>query len=142
MAAAAQRDRKPITDHQGVEREQAQAAGKAELLGQGREDEIGLLFRQEAQMALAAIEKTSAQETARAERYFRLQNVITGAQRVALRIKKGIDPVLLVVAEKMPSGRKGGRGAERHQREEPQAHAGYEEQCDPSDQQHHRSTEV
>ena len=71
-----------------------------------------------------------------------MQNVITGAQRVALRIEKGIDPVLLVVAKKMPSGRHGGRGAERHQGEEPQAHAGYEEQCGPGYQQHHRSAEV
>src|SRR5205807_5336816 len=121
MVAAAQGDCKPITDHQRIEREQADAANKAELFGQGREDEIGLLFRQEAQMALAAVEKASAEKTARAERDFRLQNVITGAERVALRIKKDIDPVLLVIAEEMPSTRHGGRGAERHQREVPQA---------------------
>src|ERR1700731_5108695 len=93
-------------------------------------------------MALAAVEKTSAEETAGAERDFRLQNVIAGAERVALRIEKGIDPVLLVIAEKMPPGRHGGRGAERHQGEEPQAHAGYEEQCSRGYQQQHRSTEV
>src|SRR5690349_21593891 len=127
MAAAAQGYHEPIGDHQRVEREQADAADKAELLGQGREDEICLFFRQEAQMALAAVEKTSAEETARAERDFRLQNVVTGAQRVALRIEKGIDPVLLVIAKEMPPGRQGGCGAERQQREEPQAHPGYKE---------------
>src|SRR5690349_1419755 len=142
MAAAAQGDRKPMSDDQRVKHEQADTADKAELLGQGREDEIGLLFRQEAQMALAAVEKTSPQETARAERDFRLQNVITGTQRVALRIEKGIDPVLLVVAEEMPSGRHGGSGTQRHQREVPQADAGYEEQRNPGYQQHHRSPEV
>jgi len=67
MAAAVQGDHKPIADHQRVEREEAEAADEAELLGQGREDKIGLFFRQEAQIALAAVEKTSAEETARAE---------------------------------------------------------------------------
>ena len=93
-------------------------------------------------MALAAVEKTSAEETARAERDFRLQNVITGAQRIALRIEKGVDPVLLVIAKEMPPGRHAASDAERHQGEEPQAHAGYEEQCSPGYQQHDRSTEV
>ena len=68
--------------------------------------------------------------------------MITGAERVALRIEKGIDPVFLVIAEEMPSTRHGGRGAERHQREVPQADSGYEEQRNPGYQQHHRSTEV
>src|SRR5438105_10551976 len=107
MVAAAQSNHKTITDHQRIEREQADAANKPELLGQGRKDKIGLFFRQEVQMTLAAVEKTSAEETARTERDFRLQNVITGAQRVALGIEKGIDPVFLVVAKEVPSGRNG-----------------------------------
>src|SRR5437868_15217119 len=117
MVAAAQGDCKPISDHQRIEREQADAADKAELFGQGREDEIGLLFREEAQMALAAVEKASAEKTARAERDFRLQNVINGADRVALRIDKGIDPVFLVIAEEIASTRHGRRRAQRDPRE-------------------------
>src|SRR5215475_3027345 len=102
LVAAPQGDHEPVANHQRIEGQEAAAAEKAELLSQGREDEVGVLFRQKAQMALAAIEKTSAQKATRTQGDFRLQNVITGAERVAPRIEKSVDPVLLVVAKKMP----------------------------------------
>src|SRR5215469_13067045 len=123
MTTAAECDRQSIADHHRIKRKQREAADKPELFGQGREDEIGLLFRQKAQMALAAVEKASAEKTARTQRDLRLQNMIAGAERIALWIEKGVDTVLLVGAKKMPAGRQGGCGRETDQTKEPQAHA-------------------
>src|SRR6185312_13347930 len=51
-AAAAQGDGKGIADQDDIKPEQDQAADEAEFLGDHREDEIGLLLGQEAQMGL------------------------------------------------------------------------------------------
>ena len=47
IAAAAECDRKAIDEDQRVEREKHESADQAEFLGEHRENEIGLAFRQE-----------------------------------------------------------------------------------------------
>src|SRR5262249_17932414 len=105
LAAAAEGDRETVADDEHVKRQQRDTADKAEFLGQGGEDEVGLLFRQKAQMALRAVQKALAEQTSGAERDLRLQNVIAGAERIALRVEKRIDPVLLIIAQEVPTCR-------------------------------------
>src|SRR5204862_1944055 len=112
LATAAQRDRKGVDDYQDIKGQQHQAADKAEFLGEHREDEIGLLLRQKAQMALRAEQKTLAEQPAGAERDLRLHDVITGAERVGIGLEEGIEPGLLVVAQERPGDRGRGRGGE------------------------------
>src|SRR6202022_1877403 len=68
VIAASERDRKPVDDDQGIESKQPEPADEAKLLGQGRKDEVGLLLRQKAQMALAALQETLAEQSAGTER--------------------------------------------------------------------------
>ena len=67
MIAASKRDRKAVDDDQGIENEQPEPADEAELLGQRGKNEVGLLLRQKAQMALAALKETLAEQSAGAE---------------------------------------------------------------------------
>src|SRR3546814_2144432 len=85
--------------------QQGEAADQAELLRQHGEDEIGLLFRQEVQVALSALHEAFAGEGAGAEADHRLQRVIAGAQRVVLRIEERQHSVLLVVVQELPDDR-------------------------------------
>jgi hypothetical protein len=66
-----------------VEEQHAEAADEAELLGQGGEDEVGLLFGQEVQLALRAQAKALAQKAAGAQGDLGLQDVVAVAGRVA-----------------------------------------------------------
>ena len=93
-------------------------------------------------MALAALQKALAEEPARAERDLGLQDVVAGAERVAVRIEERINPVLLVIAQKMPDPGQSGRRGDRRQQEEPQAHPGDEEQDRAAHQQHDRRAEI
>src|SRR5580704_12899436 len=67
MVAASECDRKAVDDDQRVESEEPEPADEAELFGQGGKDEVGLLLRQKAQMALAAVQKALAKQPAGAE---------------------------------------------------------------------------
>ena len=50
----------------------------------------------------AALQVALAEQTARTQCYFRLDDVIARAQRIELGIEKGHDPRLLVVAQELP----------------------------------------
>ena len=51
------------------------------------------------------VQEALAEQPARAERDLRLQDVIAGAERIALRIEEGEDAVLLVIVQELPGDR-------------------------------------
>ena len=89
----------------------AERADEADLLGQHGEDEVGLLLRQEAQLALRALQEALAPDAARAERDLRLDDVVAGAERIALGVEEGEHPLLLVVVQLLPEQRQGQRAS-------------------------------
>src|SRR5437763_2728748 len=104
QTAAPQGDRKGIADHDHIEPEQDQAADEPEFLGDHRKDEIGLLLRQKAQMGLRPEQEALAENSPGAERYLRLGDVVPGPERILLRVEKGIEAGLLVIAQAPPAG--------------------------------------
>ena len=67
MIAASKRDREAVGDDQAKEDKQPKPADKAKLFCQRGKNEVGLLLRQKAQMALAALKETLAEQSAGAE---------------------------------------------------------------------------
>src|ERR1041384_7197670 len=110
-AAAAQGDGKGVADQDDIEPEQDQAADEAEFLRDHREDEIGLLLGQKAQMGLGPEQEPLAEEPPGAERDLRLSDVVAGPERILLRVEKGIEAGLLIIAQEEPGGLPGGPGA-------------------------------
>lgn len=70
------------------------------------EDQVSMIFREEIQLALRAFEKTLPDETAAANGNLRLDDMVTGAIRIDVRIEKDEDTHLLVaVQDKEPDER-------------------------------------
>ena len=76
-----------------------QAADEAEFLADHGEDEVGLFFRQEVEMALGALQEALAPHAAGAQGDVRLDDVVAGAERVALGMEEGVDAGALVVVQ-------------------------------------------
>ncbi len=68
-------------DHHPVEEQDREAAQEAELLGQGREDEVGLFLGQEVELALRAQAIALAEEAAGAQGDLGLQDVVARCRR-------------------------------------------------------------
>src|SRR6185437_190973 len=102
-------------------------ADETPFLGEHGEDEIGLLLRQEGEMRLRPLHEALAEDAAGADGDLGLEAVISGAQRIALRIEEGVDAVLLVVLQEAPEDRRRARRARDDDDEFPPAHAGEEE---------------
>ena len=94
-----------ISDHDEVEQQQNDATDKAPLLGKHCEDKIGMLRRQKIEPVLRAVQVTFAENPSRADGDLRLDDMISGAQRITIRIEKCQDAVALVRHEKLPSYR-------------------------------------
>ncbi len=94
------------------------AADEAPLLGEHREDEVGVLLGQEVELVLRAVQVALAAEHARADGDLRLDDVVAGAERVGLRIEEGQQALLLVRLEVAPelAARRRRRRAPRRRR--------------------------
>src|ERR1700678_2270582 len=90
------------SDHDAVQRQNEQLAQQAELLADDGEDEIGGPFRQEFKLRLAAVHIALAETPARADRDLRLDDVVSGAQRVVFGIEEGQYALPLVIVDEMP----------------------------------------
>ncbi len=143
MVAAAQRDGEAVAEDDHVDEDHPEPAQQAELLGQHGEDEVGLLLGQEVEVALRALQEAAAGDAAGAERDLRLQDVVAGAQRVAVRVEEGQHAALLVVVQQeLPGQRDRGEAEDAAERELPHAHPGDEEHHDAADHQHAGGAEV
>ena len=80
-------------------------AEQAELLADHGEDEVGRALGQELELRLAAVHPALAEHAARADRDLRLDDVIAGAERVALRVEQRQHALALVVVHEVPGDR-------------------------------------
>ena len=85
--------------HQQIEAQHHGHAEEAQLLGQHREDEVGVARRQVAELALGALAVALAHEAARAHGDLRLDLLVARALGVQRRIEEGVDARLLVVPQ-------------------------------------------
>ena len=76
-----------------------EAADEAEFLADHGEDEVGLFFRQEVEMALGALQEALAPHASRTQGDFRLDDVVAGAERIALGMEEGVDAGALIVVQ-------------------------------------------
>ena len=93
-------------------------AEQAELFAHHGVDEVGGALRQELELALRAVEQSLAEHAARADGDLRLDDVITGAELVGLRIEQREDALLLVVVEHVVPREPAGGGARGGQPED------------------------
>ena len=102
-----------------------------------------MAFRQEFQVRLCALEPALAIHTTGADRGFRLNNVPARPQGIALRIKQGQHPLLLIVPHHVePHQRRGNRHHAEKGRDELPADAGKEHHKDTRHAHQQRSTQV
>ena len=92
-----QADAHAATDDVQVETHQQDETDETKLLAEYRKDEIGMALGQEFQLGLGAIEPALAKQTTGADGNLGLDDVVTGPQRIGLRIQKGQHPLSLVV---------------------------------------------
>ena len=110
-------------EHDEVEEQQERRPDEAEFFADDGENEVGMVLRQEVQLALRSVEEPFAEEHARPDGDFRLDDVIAGAQRIDIRIHKDHDAHFLVVLEKMPEHRHGRKSGRQDSSEQPQPDA-------------------
>ena len=84
MTARAHGDGEAVNHDCGVKGDQEEAADETEFFRIHGEDKVGLHFGQKPQMTLGSLQKSLAENTSGPERDFRLQDVITGSQGIAL----------------------------------------------------------
>src|SRR5438477_191443 len=87
----------------GEESEHETDPEKSPLFRDHRQDEIRVLDRKEAELALRARAESFPGEPARADRDLRLPHLVSGAENVRLRVQEGTDSRLLVVREDEPA---------------------------------------
>ena len=83
-----------------------------------------------------------AGQPARAERDLRLQDMVAGAERVAIRIEEGQQPRPLIIAQHRPGERRRSRPGECGRAENPEPHAAEKAQRRAGGEQHHRGAEI
>ena len=88
---------------------------------------VRLLLGQEVQVTLRALQEALAPHAAGAERDLRLDDVVTGAERVAFGMQEGVDPGALIVMQVAVSDLGRERDRSRHEQELPPPHSRGEE---------------
>src|SRR3954452_3837762 len=131
-----ERDDPHSTPHdEQVEPEQDRGADEAALLRQGREDEVGVMLRQEVQRRLRRAGDPATAELTGADRVLRLDDVVRRAAVIAVRIEEPGQPLYLVRAEDVHTrrrrhpqdGRRDEHGERAEDREVRPPHAGDEQ---------------
>ena len=90
-------------------------ADQAELFAHHRNNEVGVAFGKKVQVRLGAQQPALAKHPARADGGLGLDNVPSGAQRIALRIEEGQNPLfLIVVHHEHPHGNRHGHRRCQH----------------------------
>src|SRR5450759_3132579 len=113
------RERQTARDEEAVEREKDRDAHEPPLLGERREDEVGVADGQETEPALGSLLPALAEDAARADRDSGLPDLVARAPRGEVRIEERADPVLLVILQEEPRPSDGER--RRHDEDGPPA---------------------
>src|SRR5690606_13243539 len=90
-----------------VQPDQEQHAQQSELLGQHRQDEVGVALRNEVELRLRPVQPALALYAAGTDGDLRLDDVVAGSGRIAVGVEEGQDAVLLVRhGDEDPPGRR------------------------------------
>ena len=104
----------PPQDHREEGDNQQHAADQPPFLGHRREDEIGMAFGEVIKVALGAVQESLAEHPARADRDFRLADMVAEAERIAFGIEEDQDAVALIAVEhEIDRERRGDRRCQR-----------------------------
>ena len=103
-------DHQTAADEEQVEHEQDRGADQSELLPEHREDEVGVLLREEIEVRLRAVEPALADHASRTERDRGLRGVVARAQRIARGIEEREDALALVAVQVLQHERRPGTG--------------------------------
>ena len=85
----------PIKE-KGVETDEYQPPQHAQFLYDDGENKVGLLYRKELKLLLSAHEESLSEKTTGANGYFTVPHLIIAAEGKIFRMKKRIDPLLLM----------------------------------------------
>src|SRR6202521_5584591 len=127
---------------QAEHREQHQASQQAELLGEDGEDEVGRTFGHKAELALQTVQPSLAEQAARANGDSRLEQVVTGAERVLVRVEKDLQAPALVAVKQVGQQRYGYARREDEGEELPRACPREEQHAEQQRQEDDRGAEV
>ena len=111
LAARGHRDADAVADHDREQRQQRHAADETEFLAQRGEDEIGLLFGQEVELALRALQKplpTGRRSRSRSSAWLMFQPAPSASDA---GIEEGHHAALLIIVQEMPGDGHGGDDA-------------------------------
>ena len=95
-------DVQAAADDEQVKAEQYEHTEQPQFLAHDGKDEVGIAFRQELELRLAAVRPAFAEQSARAYRDLRLNDVVAGAQRIGVGVEQGQYALLLVVLHELP----------------------------------------
>ena len=129
-------------ENQKIKRQQRETADQSPFLAEHGEDEVGLFFRQEIELALGALHEAFAEHAARTQRDLGLQDVIAGAERIAAWIEEGQDAVALIIFEEWPGQRHDADACSARRDEIDPGGASQKQHARAADKKQHCSTEI
>ena len=129
-------------EHDEIEKQQERRSDEAELFADDGEDEVRVVLRQKVQLALRSVEEPFAKEHTRPDGDFRLDDVVAGAQRIDIRIHEDHDAHFLIIFEKMPEHRHGGKSGRKDSSEQPQSDSRNENHAEENRHEDERGAEI
>ena len=120
----------------GKQEYQKERTDKTQLFGINGKNKIRVTFRQEFKLALCALRQPLTEKAPRTNADFRLDNVIPGTKRVALRIEKYPDPLFLILDEIIPDHRHGSNGQGNAGNKKAHRHTGQKHHPEATNGQH------
>src|SRR5262249_53569536 len=107
------RERQTSQNERREEPEHGDDPEEPPLLSDHREDEVGVLDRQEAQLALRPRPETLPRKSSGPHGDLGLGDLVAGLQDVPVGIQERLDPILLVVLQEEPAGARESRNRDR-----------------------------
>ena len=111
------RNRNTAPDNNHIHADDKHRSDKAKLFTGNSKNKVRMVFRQKIQLALRSGQPALAKEAAAADSNFGLNNMITAAERIKLRIQKNADTVLLIILQNHPKCRQQGHKGQSHAEE-------------------------
>src|SRR6267154_4497453 len=129
-------------DDDAVQDQQHQARQQTEFLANDREYEVGGAFRQEFELSLTAHHVALAEHPAGADGDLRLDDVVSGAERIVFGIQERENALALVVVDEMPGCNGGGAEQRYRYQYDAQLHSGQQHHDEAGGRDQQRSAEV
>src|SRR5207249_11578461 len=98
-------DALPIYNEEEVQRQHDGHSDESPFLAEDGEDEVGVPSGEIFELCLRSLSESLSVDAARTNGDFRLHDLISLSQRIAIRIEEGDDAVLLIRLEQCPADR-------------------------------------